>query len=124
MSDAVLVRLPPALAERVHALAQADGVSDAAWLRGFAATAAGLPGEARPMRRPEPPVDVAAMALLGRQVSRLNGAVVQLTKATREVGDPLAMHGDLEAVLAELRDCRADLAEATGTLRPRHRRRA
>ncbi len=124
MTGAALVRMPPALAVRVRELALVDGLSDSAWLRSLAAAAAGLPDEARPVSSGVPPPDLAALALLGRQVSRLNGAVVQLAKATRENGDPCAAHGGIEAVLADLRACRDDLAAATGMLRTRHRRRA
>lgn len=123
MSGQALVRMPPLLAARVHDLAVASGLSDAAWLRNLAAAAAALPDEARPVPSRVPPPDLAALALLGRQVSRLNGAVVQLAKATREEGDPAAVHGDIEAVLADLRACRDDLAAVTGKLRPRRRRR-
>jgi hypothetical protein len=121
MTGQALVRMPPVLAARVRELAQVDGMTDSAWLRDLAATAAGLPDEARPTHLAAAPPDLAALALLGRQVSRLNGAVVQLTRATREVGDPTSMHAELEAVLSDLRGCRDDLAKATGTLRPRHR---
>lgn len=124
MTGAALVRMPPVLAARVRELALADGLSDAAWLRSLAAAAAGLPDEARPVSSGVPPPDLAACALLGRQVSRLNGAVVQLAKATREGGDPSAAHGGIEAVLSDLRTFRDDLAVVTGTLRSRHRRRA
>jgi hypothetical protein len=123
MTGAALVRMPPVLAARVRELAQSAGLSDSAWLRELAATAAAMPDEARPVASfAGPPPDLAALALLGRQVSRLNGAVVQLTKTTREDGDPAAVHGDLELVLADLRQCRDSLAVATGTLRPRRRK--
>ena len=124
MSGAALVRMPPLLAARVSENALAAGLSVAAYLRDLAATAAALPDEARPVSSlAGPPLDLAALALLGRQVSRLNGTVVQLTKETRLDGDPTAIHGELEIVLADLRACRDNLAEATGTLRPRHRKR-
>ena len=117
MTGQALVRMPPLLAARVRELAAASGLSDAAWLRDLAAVAAGLPDEARPVPSRVPPPDLAALALLGRQVSRLNGAVVQLAKATREDGDPAVVHGDVEVVLADLRACRDDLAAVTGKLR-------
>ena len=119
MTGQALVRMPPLLAARIRELAEESGLSDAAWLRDLAAAAAGLPDEARPVPSRVPPPDLAAFALLGRQVSRLNGAVVQLAKATREGGDPLAVHGDVEAVLAGLRACRDDLGVITGKLRRR-----
>ena len=119
MTGQALVRMPPLLAARVRDLAVASGLSDAAWLRDLAAAAAGLPDEARPVPSRVSPPDLAALALLGRQVSRLNGAVVQLAKGIREGGDPTAVHDDVEAVLIDLRACRDDLAAVTGRLRRR-----
>ncbi len=123
MAGQALVRMPLALAARVHDLALADGLTDSAWLRGLAATAAALPHEARPTTSGEQPLDVAAIGLLGRQVSRLNGAVTQLVKNLRLVGDPTAVREPLESVLSELRGCRDDLVKVTGAIHPRRRRR-
>ena len=115
------VRLTPATAERVAGAAALEDLSVAAWLRARAVEAAGAPPEdARPTPRIEAPfVPSPALATVGHlaaTVSRLNGAVVQLTRTGRETG-AADLHGDAEVVLAALREARADLGKFVDALR-------
>lgn len=57
-----------------------------------------------------PPEDTKELSGLAAAVSRLNGAVVQMTKAVRESGAD-ALHADCEAVLSDLRAMRRELGD-------------
>lgn len=124
MAGAVLVRLPDELAARVAAVAAAEGLSAAAWLRVHAATALGADlAEARPSapRRGLPPEDVVAVARLRESVGEAVGALVQAAIRSREGGRAEA-HAEIEALLPVLREHARDLdrlkaALLTGTPR-------
>lgn len=111
MSEQMLVRLPGPLASAVTLAAHAEGLTAAAWLRGLAvARLEGAPEHVRPTAPAyEPSLDLEALGLLSRKVSRANGALIQLAKAVRETGT--LGHAELEENLAALRSLRRDLTD-------------
>lgn len=114
LTGQVLVRLPTALASRIAAAAEADGVTAAAWLRARAADAVGAaPGEAVPVRayrrpRPPPPAAVVAVAQLREVVAELTGALVQAAIVSRAAGRD-ADHAAIEATIPSVRALVRDL---------------
>jgi hypothetical protein len=120
LSNAVLVRLTPAADAAIAAVAAANGLSRAAWLRGLAVAAAPLArAEARPSAPVLPPrlprEDVAAVARLVGITGKITGATVQLCKQLRESG-PAGLHAEAEAVVAALRAVAGDLRRTADRL--------
>jgi len=109
MDQQALVRLSGPLAIAVSAAATAEGLSIPAWLRSLAVTH--LEGAAKHVRPSTPPyIPSAAVEDLSRLhawQSRLNGALVQYTKALRETGS--SVHEEAETILADLRTLRREL---------------
>lgn len=103
MPRSAYVRLGDGLAAQVRTAAEADGLSDAAWLRRLAVNAiAADPVEARPVRRkrpvpPPPPRYIRAMVALQEVVAELGGSMVKAAVRTREAG-----HGDLRDEIEKL----------------------
>jgi len=104
MGRQVSVRMDEALAARVRAVAERDGVTDAAAVRLIVTDALGLPEEARPTARGRslPPKHVLELARLREVVAELTGALVQAAIRTREAGLPV-LHADIEAALPGVR---------------------
>lgn len=118
---AAYVRMSPALLAAVEEAANDEEVSVAAFLRDLArrhvVDVTGHDPSTDDDRRESPsreslipPADLQDVAGLAAKVSRLNGAVVQLTKNLREAGAE-AIHADAEAILAELRTARRELGD-------------
>ena len=114
MPRSAYVRLGDGLAGRVRAAAEADGITDAAWLRRLAAVAVDAdPTEARPVRRkrpvPPPPAEhVRAMVALQEVVAELGGSLVKAAVRTREAGHA-ALHDEIEMLIPGIKKASADL---------------
>lgn len=89
------------LAERALIEERRGPYSRAAWLRNIALAALDLPAE-RPGRAGIPREDIAVVSEFSGTVGRAVGATIQLARAIRETGGG-PLHGQAEAVLADLR---------------------
>ena len=114
MRRSAYVRLGDELAGQVRAAAEADGITDAAWLRRLAAVAVDAdPTQARPVRRkrpvpPPPPEHVRAMVALQEIVAELGGSLVKAAVRTREAGHG-DLHAEVEALIPGIKKASADL---------------
>jgi hypothetical protein len=125
LDSALYVRLDGELRAFVDSAAAAVSTSSASWLRTLAAERRAQLGEhwtplprVTARRRPRSRLvaeDVAAVSQLAAHLARLNGAVIQLSKATR-LAERQVHHEHIEAVLGELRLAQGQLVELIGRL--------
>lgn len=114
MQRSAYVRLGDGLAGQVRAAAEADGITDAAWLRRLAGTALSAdPAQARPTRRkkpvpPPPPEHVRALVALQEVVAELGGSLVKAAVRTREAGHG-DLHAEVEALIPGIKKASTDL---------------
>ena len=110
----VLVRLPAPTAARIAALAAADGLTGAAWVRRVLVTAAGadpvdaVPVPARRAPRPPAPDHVIEIARLRENVAELAGAMVRAAVLAR-TDAATVLHAEIEEVLPGVRAAVRDL---------------
>lgn len=102
--SSVYVRLDPSIAHALADVAEAAGMSAAGWVRQRIVDA--LPGdhEIKPspsVRNRVPAEDLAVVSQLSADISRMGGALVQLTKALRR-GEHVS-YNNAEATLTDLR---------------------
>lgn len=112
MHGQVLVRLPEALAVRVNAHAEAEGITSASLVRRIlVATLDADPADAQPRPRALPPY-AAPPAIVDdlrgarEATGEATGAMVMLSKLAREEG-LTAHHEQLEALIPPMRSCAA-----------------
>lgn len=114
MAGQVYARLSQATADRIAALARADGLTGAAWVRRALVAAVGsdeaeaVPVRARRTRRPPARADVLEIAHLRECVAELAGALVQAAILARTDGAAI-LHAEIEAVLPGVRIAVRDL---------------
>jgi len=114
MAGQVYARLPVPTAMRIAALATADGLTGAAWVRRVLVAAAGtdladaVPVSAR--RAPCPPASehVLELARLRESVAELAGAMVKAAVRTRS-DEAHRIHAEIEAILPGVRSAVRDL---------------
>lgn len=114
MAGQVYARLPAATAARIAALAAAEGVTGAAWVRRVLVQAAGadpLDAVPVPARCPVPPplpAHVLEVARLREYVAELSGAMVRAAVKTRTDG-AAELHAEIEALIPAVKKTVRDL---------------